>query len=92
MKTETKYLSDWAMTETIRIKLKGDKHHKDTILEEWFDETAKDFRNAKSIDEFVTKVNKWLNHYKLPIKVISFTEEDGDEESIEWQVEIYSHD
>ena len=92
MKTETKYLSDWAMTETIRIKLKGDKHHKDTILEEWFDETAKDFRNAKSIDEFVTKVNKWLNHHKLPIKVISFTEEDGDEDSIEWQVEIYTHD
>jgi hypothetical protein len=95
MKTESMVLTDNQMTNLIHHKIKGDAHHKDAIRDEWLVFSYQTWQDDLHITKFIEKINKWLSHQKLSIQVTNFTrfdEEEGDPETVEWEVQITTHD
>ena len=95
MKQETMVLTDIQMTNLIHQKIKGDALHKDAIRDDWLIFSYQTWQDDLHITKFIEKINKWLSHQKLPVKVTKFTrfdEEDGDPEAVEWEIQITTHD
>lgn len=94
MKSETMYLTDLRMTDLIYSSVKGDSHHKSKIKDDWLAFSDKTFHDDIHIDQFLSETNKWLTHHRIPIKVINFNRfaDEDDPESVEWEIELTTHD
>lgn len=95
MKTESMVLTDNQMTNLIHNKVKGDVHHKDAIRDGWLIFSYQTWQDDLHVTQFIAKINKWLSHQKLPIQVTDFTrfdEEENDPGTVEWEVQIITHD
>lgn len=94
MKKETLVLTDNQMTHLIHQKVKGDARHKDAVKDDWLRFSYQAWQNDSRFNQFVKSINEWLSHHRLPLKVTDFTrfDEENESETVEWEVEIITHD
>ena len=94
MKQETMTLTDNQMTHLIHQKVKGDTRHKDAVKDDWLIFSYRTWQNDSRFNQFIQSINDWLSRHKLPIKVVDFTrfDEEDEPETVEWEVQITTHD